>query len=456
MSKKQHNDLDLYKGTALKNQTFFVSAVSAGSDVEIEILNTIKNFCKKNKAKPVILGMRSHARALKNQPSYYDTKIEKILGKCLCRHMFFNSNLYMVDAQINPQQVNPLTGLNRYKDKGRQKSLIVGSPKVQLEAKAVGNNKYPRIVLTTGAINKPEYQYNRVGLLAKQMHRVAGVIVKVIDDEFFLVRHVEFDESNCFVDLGIKYTPETTQKIKTSGIVLGDLHSEKIDKKSLEICIEQLKFFKPDFTVLHDVVSFNSVSHHHSKDILAQQRTFKELHCLKHEIMLARSVLKKIDKYSKQVCVVDSNHHDHLAQWIKDARFVKDVVNFEIGCKLASLALKGNNICQIVLDPADKFIWWDHSSDFYLKGVHVSSHGHRGSNGRFGSPKELSDILNTCICGHRHTPAIVEDYICVGTNSSLDMGYNKGSSSWLQANCIIYENGKRQLLISIPQTTIWK
>ncbi len=454
--KKTHEDLELYKGGGVKNQSYFISAVSAGCEVDINILKTIKNFCKKNNAKPIILGMRKHNRPLKNQPQYYDTKIEKLLGKCLCRNMILNKNLYMLDAQINPQQINPLTGLNRYKKNGKQKSLIVGSPKVMLETKPVGNGKYPRLVLTTGALNKPEYQYNRIGLLAKQMHKIAGVVVKIIDDTFFVLRHVEFDSTNSFIDLGIKYSPNKISKAKVNGLVLGDLHAEKINKNHLKICIEQLQQFNPEFTVLHDVISYSSVSHHNSHDLLQQQYTLKELPSLKHEINLTKSVLQTLDKHSNQLCVVDSNHHDHLAKWISDGRFVKDVVNFEIGCKLATHAMRGRNISQAVLDPADKYIWWQPNDDYYIKGVHVSNHGHRGGNGRFGNPRELSDILNSCVCGHRHSPAIYEEYTCVGINCDFDMGYNKGPSSWLQANCLIYENGTKQLLISVPETDIWK
>lgn len=36
--------------------------------------------------------------------------------------------------------------------------------------------------------------------------------------------------------------------------------------------------------------------------------------------------------------------------------------------------------------------------------------------------------------------------MCVGTLSGLRVGYNKGASSWMHANALIYPDGKAQLV----------
>jgi hypothetical protein len=51
------------------------------------------------------------------------------------------------------------------------------------------------------------------------------------------------------------------------------------------------------------------------------------------------------------------------------------------------------------------------------------------------------------ITGHTHSPGITDGNMTVGVSGGLDMGYNKGLSSWLHAHGLTQPNGKRQLLV---------
>jgi metal-sulfur cluster biosynthetic enzyme len=46
--------------------------------------------------------------------------------------------------------------------------------------------------------------------------------------------------------------------------------------------------------------------------------------------------------------------------------------------------------------------------------------------------------------------AIIRNAYCVGTVGVMDMGYNKGLSSWTRTCCLIYKNGTKQLINFIP------
>lgn len=437
--------------------TYFVSSASAGCPADEGILKTIKNFCKRNNAKPIILGMRKHQKPLRGQTHVYDPLIYKHLSFNVYEDCIFNKNLYAVDAQINPQQLNPLTGMSRYKYNGNRASIIVASPKMFLQTKAVGNNGLPRIIATTGTVTKPTYCKERIGMLAKQTHKMGGLIVHVFDEDHFIIRPVEFGNNKSMISMAIQYFPNGSviENVSASGLVLGDLHAESVRPKSLQMCLEQLEFFKPLYTVLHDIVSCNTISHHNEKNILSQYKVYQKYKNLEEELLAAKKVLQQIDALSRQICIVDSNHHHHLTKWIAQKRYINDIANFKLGSKLAIHALNGDNLLQKIFDPANKWHWWHENDDHYIENIHVSSHGHKGVNGRFGNPRDFNGTLGKSIGGHSHDAHMFEDYWRVGTNCEFDMGYNTGPSSWIQANAVIYYNGTRELIIGIPGTKTW-
>lgn len=447
---------DLKTKSAGTKRRFFISSASVATPVDEKALNTIYHFCRSTKATPIILGCRAHVRALESQPQFFDSKIKAKLGNCIVSDFVFSELLYAVDAQINPQQISPLTGMGRYKFRGNAASCFVSSPKLSLETLPTGNNSPPRLLLSTGTITSPTYQKNRNGRLAKQMHTLGGWIVEILEDGLFLVRPVFFNKNGSFVDLGCEFRQDgSIHQVSTLGLVAGDLHAEHIRKKSLTILLEQLDFFKPKYTVLHDMMSFESISHHNRNRKIQQIRVSHEFPSLESEMRKAFGVIDLIAKHSNQFIIPSSNHHDHLSQWVEEERYREQMVNYEIGLKLAQKAIHNSNLLQEVYDPIKKHIWLSPNDDMRLAGVHISSHGHIGPSGSRGNPKAFTNIYGRSISGHTHTASIYEDHWRVGTNSEFDLGYNVGPDGWVAANAVIYEDGSRQLLVSIPNTDIW-
>lgn len=448
--------VDLKTKAAGNKKRFFVSSASVATSVDEKVLNTIFHFCKNTLATPIILGGRAHVRALESQPQFFDSRIRKTLGDCIVSDFVFSELLYAVDAQINPQQITPLTSMGRYKFRGNAASLFVSSPKLSLEAIASGNSETPRLLMSTGAITKPIYQKNRNGKLAQQMHKIGGWIVEILDDGLFLVRPVYFDKKGSFIDLGVRFNSDGTQdKVDALGLVLGDLHSENIRRKSLKISLQQLDFFKPHYTVLHDILSFESISHHSHNKKITRIKQAERFPSLEQEMRQAFSVIDLIAKHSRQFVIPSSNHHNHLMRWLEEERYRDQIINYELGLKLAQKAIHNSNILQEVYDPAKKHIWLSPNEDFKIAGVNVGSHGHLGANGSRGNPKTFTSTYGASIAGHNHSPLIIEDHVRVGTNSEFDLDYNVGPSNWLQANAVVYDDGTVQLLISVPKTEIW-
>ena len=88
----------------------------------------------------------------------------------------------------------------------------------------------------------------------------------------------------------------------------------------------------------------------------------------------------------------------------------------------------------------------DRNSSFNISGIQLAAHGDLGVNGAKPSLNGLEEAYGNCVIGHNHSAAIQRGVFRVGTMSKLEMGYNRGPSSWTQTNCIVYDNGQRQLV----------
>jgi hypothetical protein len=70
-------------------------------------------------------------------------------------------------------------------------------------------------------------------------------------------------------------------------------------------------------------------------------------------------------------------------------------------------------------------------------------HGHLGPDGARGSAQNLNKIGKRANIGHLHSAGIYDGLYVAGTSTTLNMGYNKGPSSWSHSHIVTYPNGKR-------------
>ena len=98
-----------------------------------------------------------------------------------------------------------------------------------------------------------------------------------------------------------------------------------------------------------------------------------------------------------------------------------------------------------------KSVHWlevDKSCKFY--GVECGIHGDSGANGSRGNARIFNNGIGNCVTAHTHAASIMRNTFCVGTVGVMNMGYNKGLSSWTRTCCLIYSNGTKQLVNFIP------
>lgn len=435
--------------------TFFVTAAVAGADVDQEFLKSVENFCVKNKAKLVVLLMRSHMPPLVKQDYIYAPEIQELYNRGLAvTEYVFHKNLHAMDAELNPQQILPLTGLNRYGISYDGKfSVIVASPKQHMKVIPTGNETCPRIIHSTGVMTIPDYQRNRIGRIAQQDHTIGGLVVEISKDKFFL-RQVQSDKDGSFVSKGKRYLPtgEVTNE-RAEAFIMGDLHAGAQCDKTLENWYEVFEAVQPKRIAVHDLFDGPSISHHLIDKPIERLNRPENVSTLEKELATCKSLMSKILKKAPPDCnayIIGSNHNEHLDRYLNEFRYVNDDANMAIAHELQTLRIKGvKNILQYAIDQEGKFIWLDRNTDFIVEGYNLNVHGDIGANGSRGSPSNLESAYGRAIAGHSHTPGIYHKMVHVGTTSKLRLSYNRGPSSWLNASALLYKGGLFEIVVSI-------
>jgi len=446
---KKRSDVNKTFFNSEVEKTFFVSAVVPGFSIDNLFLKSIENFCKIRNATLVLLPMKGLGR----EAVWFKDDWEKIQNYLYTTYQF-NSSLKAFDILLNANQINPLTGLDRFGQKDF--SLIVASPKQQMKSVAVSVSKPPHILLTTGTICKNEdYTNNRIGMLALQDHILGGLIVEVRGKSFH-VRQVQASSDGSFVDIGTEYSSNKTKKVIPK-LYLGDSHAGWQDEKALESTFEQIEHHGCKEIFIGDLFDGTSISHHHIKNIKAQLDRPHSLNTLEKELNTVASYLKRFkDRFPDlKINIIRSNHDEHLDKYLNDGRYVDDRWNHRLALDLAIDLLEGRNPieCWVVKNYPElkgNITWLKRTDSYKVKHIELAAHGDKGSNGSFGTALNLENSYGACVVGHQHTPQILRGVYVVGTLTKLQLPYTEGSpSSWLHANCSIYESGQRQMLIII-------
>lgn len=496
LEKKPHIHSDFTKealGNIIKENdyqegTFFVTAVNptsyldwseedheaakAGEDVMAENLfkpgfDAVQNFLKKTKGELVLLGMPAHVKALQKQPLYYDPRL-KPFKKNFATEFTFNSHLKAIEAHLNPQQINPLTGLKRlrvhrytadYKEGAEIKrfktSLIVAHSKQMLEVVPTGNNSHPRIVHSTGTISQPSYLRNRIGMIANEDHKLGGLIIEIRGDVFW-VRQVQFDVRNgSFVDLGKRYHADgRVTEERAEAFKMGDIHPGHHDQRALDAIYELWKVIKPKRVFLEDFFDGSSISHHLVNKRLTRAKMPPQFADLPTEIEAARACLKEVwaeaAKYDAEVIATASNHPEHVSRYLEEARYINDKpANYEIGHRMVVMDLDGKNPLQEYLDPDRVMNWTEENQDIHIEGVQMNVHGHLGLGGGKGNKIGHELAHGDVMVAHSHTPSIYHNCFTVGHTTHERHGYNNGPQTWILCSGAVYKGGQKQLYMII-------
>lgn len=372
--------------------------------------------------------------------------------------------LWCGELNILPTAVNPLSGFHSYT---MDDSGIFPHAKVQLESLPSHKSSRARMLYTTGAVTQRNYVQKKAGQKASFHHIFGALLVEVDREGDWFVRQLIADtDSGCFYDLDVLYTPtgyELGQRVEA--VQWGDIHAEKADYEVYSASFGQnassiLNVLKPKFQFVHDVMDFTSRNHHSINDAYFRfQQYVKGKDSVTDNIIEVSKTLADMKRDFSKVVVVESNHDLALQKWLKTADYKTDPANALVflELQLATYRAMANQESNFnVFEYAVKMDR-DHSEVLFLRtdesfmicgenGIECGCHGDLGANGSRGSINSFQKLGSRYNVGHSHSAAIKDGVYMAGVSGKLDMGYNRGPSSWSHSHIVTYPNSKRTIV----------
>lgn len=380
-----------------------------------------------------------------------------------------------------PTAVRPLSGFQTYT---RSRWGVFPHVKVQLESVPTMKNALTKQIMTTGAITLPNYVRKKAGIKAEFDHIIGAVLVALNPDGSFWCRHLQATsaEDGSFYDLDCHVTSAgVTEGHRVAGITYGDVHIEKVDPevamatwgydtKTRTACFDTAAksvkgFLRPEFEFFHDICDFSTRNHHNIGDhhfILSSYLSGRDK--VEDDLGLVADFLSAVLEPETISVVVQSNHDNAYAKWVKTgikSGVQRDPANYRFWlkseamyCDYLAAGVKEPPIFEVMIKslmkertgaPSEDVIFHPEDTSFVVAGIECGMHGHLGANGAKASPTAFERMGSKSNTGHVHSPGITSGNYRSGV-CSLEMGYNKGLSSWAITHTVIYPNGRRTLI----------
>lgn len=415
------------------------------------LLESLEKYCDYRKAELVILPMAGkNAGEIELHPEIADRK--EVLWK---RKKKLNSNIYISDMIVPPQNVDCASGRGRFV--ARDQTLIMAHTKQRVKAFPNSNFDLPKILVGTGAMTFPNYtETNHRGDAAKRDHTYGAIVVEIVDDQIFHFRNIRALANGKFIDLGLEFNKNNKpRKAKLEALVLGDLHIGDTNPEVRTANYEMIDEFNPKRLFIHDLFNGHSVNHHDWGKLvtLVREVYMKGRADLKVELEQCYEELCSISKAmkNKEVVIVASNHNEFLDKYLETVRLKDDPLNAYLASQLMSKMMEGEDPVKAGLEKIGKIpknvTFLKRDEDYKVLGWQLGSHGDRGMSGGRGSMVAREFAHGKSITGHTHVPEILRDTYVVGTSTYLNLPYTKGSpSAWMDSNAMLWENGTAQLV----------
>lgn len=362
--------------------------------------------------------------------------------------------IFCGELDILPTAQDPLAGFENYT---KDASGIIPHVKMAMRSHPRMKGEPPRFTYTTGSITLRNYIQKRAGQKAEFHHVFGALYVEIDESGNFFVRQLVSTEDGVFNDLDWSYSPEGVNPANVTAITWGDIHTEKLDLNVFLGMMEMTTKLRPAFHFMHDITDFMIRNHHNINDPIHYANMHKKgTNDVRKSLKSCAAVIGAlVAGTNSQVIVVSSNHDHALTTWLKSADIKKDPENAEFyheALYRIHKAIREDT-------PFDVFAWsiygdtipdgvtfLEEDDSFVIHDIENGMHGHRGPNGSRGAPKQFRSIGKKVNIGHVHTAGIYDGVYVAGVSAVLDMGYNKGPSSWSHSHIVTYANGKRAII----------
>ena len=436
-----------------------ITSVVQGMSLNEEALKSLRTFCKEKDARLIVVPIKYRAKGYGtgDEIPFFIQGIDS--KEILNRNLLINGHtIVYASVKVRPTAKRPLTGFAGF---GGSSSVVIPHPKVGMDLEPSSKKHQPKQLWTSGTISNPDgYSITRAGSEGEFHHTLGAILV-----EGDFIRHLPISKSGKVYDLDNVYLPDgEVEDPQIAGLVLGDIHMAFQKKKTLKKIISTLKRFTPKHVMLHDLLDANAVSHHNIGRRFAQLGVHNRAMPIDKEIKLCYKFIDNILKLGIQPVLVDSNHINHFTQWLERAvwsdnmRLAVEILEWQLmmvqAIKETDFNLKTPEAFSILIEgrygKKVKIVGGQGKPSFKIEGYLVDRHGHEGLNGGRGLTGIHRRSADKFITGHTHSPKIIDGLTTVGTYSPLDMPYTGGLSTWGKAFALIYEGGRRQLVLEKP------
>lgn len=453
---------------------FILTSAQDGTKVHEKFVDNLETYALHLGAQIMVAGF-TYSKALFADHGSANAKYHQRIAAYVTNDSFDIGTSLRFSAELNilPTAVNPLSGLDTYT---KERDGIFPHAKVALKSIPTMKNSNAKIISTTGTVTQPNYVQKKAGQKAEFHHVYGAIIVELLPDGTYFQRHLLGEEkSGAFYDLDRKVSDgKVTSGHRVEALTHGDIHYEKLDydcalasfgfETIVKKCVTRsnlLDYLQPKMQFIHDISDFTPRNHHNrgSHTFIFKTHINGEGN-VASALDACSNFLKEIERDFCKTIVVESNHDQAFEKWLDEADYRTDPVNaiFFLACQYARYRAIENgtdghfNIFEDALRSASdcgltrtEFLRID---DSYMTcgNIENAMHGHVGANGARGSILSYARSGSRSIVGHSHSPAIFEGCYMMGVVGGLDMGYNKGLSSWSHTSCITYPNGKRTLI----------
>ena len=360
------------------------------------------------------------------------------------------------DMNIIPTATNPLSGLDSFTGSA---SCVFPHPQIALKSVATAPGTPAKFNYTTGAVTLKNYIKRKAGLKAEFHHAFGALLVEVAPDGAWFARQINATDQGEVYDLDVRVDGgQVTSGHRLEVFTPGDIHGREIDAVVQAAVWGEgglVDTLRPRHQVLHDVLNFGPRSHHAGFfDQVAAYHGKGDL--VEDEVAQTASVLNTMARPWCKTFVAKANHDEHLDKWVETADFRRDPPNaafylLAASAKVAAIAAgdHGFDLVRWVLERgglAEGFHFLARDHPLKIAGIRHDQHGDLGPNGARGSAANIARTGEKANIGHSHSAAIAHGAYQAGTFSLLDLGYNRGPSSWSHSAILTLPNGKRQII----------
>jgi hypothetical protein len=440
---------------------FVITAVQNNCSVNWDFYQALKNYCEINSAKLLLVPFK---HKIPGDASEMWDRFEVPEEELFRQQVRLHPKLRLLgDININPAIENPINGLD-YLSKGD--SLVIAHAQLAMKTLAVNSVDTPAIITTTGTVTEPRYTRTKQGLKGKFNHSFSAVVIE-LDGEDYHYRVLNADENNGFYDVNGYYTKDSHETdVRAEALITGDEHAmficPKVKAATYTDVDSIVNTLKPKKLVRHDVLDFFSGSHHHAKSFLTKYAKYEMgTNKIEDELKLTMKHIAETTPSFAENVLVASNHNEHLHQWLDTTNPKDEPWNAKLYHRLMYLmldamqpdgnAFKYPSAFRLWAEntkfdfPTPKISWLDRNMSYKICDIELSNHGDMGINGSRGSATQFARLAHKMVVGHSHSPSIMKGAYTVGTSTGR-LEYARGPSGWMRTHCLIWPNGKRQLI----------